>query len=242
MPQSPTKSHPSGFDRFFKLVIAPYLEQNFPLDAAKNSAEVDRLLTLVLQKYSDVPADKWQKAGPTGMLLRPDPYPHPKTFGDLASSLLFELKNIAPGKTAPDITGTDAEGKTFRLSDYKGKVVLLTFSADWCGSCVDMYPMERNLVKKFHDKPFALLSVSEDEKVDTLRASLASGEITWPCWYDGEDGKIRNAWNCRGCPHLFLLDDQQVIQDMLIDRFSSEQDFEQTIESVDQKDSTTKMP
>ena len=98
-----------------------------------------------------------------------------------------------------------------------------------------MYPMERNLVNKFRNKPFALLSVSEDEKVDTLRASLASGQITWPCWYDGEDGKIRNAWNCRGCPHLFLLDDQQVIQDMLIDRFSSEEDFEQTIESLIKK-------
>jgi thiol-disulfide isomerase/thioredoxin len=137
------------------------------------------------------------------MLLRPDPYPHPKTFGDLASSLLFELKNIAPGKTAPDIIGTDADGKTFRLSDYKGKVVLLTFSADWCGSCVELYPMERKLVEKFRNKPFALLSVSEDEKIDTLRASLASGEITWRCWYDGEDGKSATPGTAAAAPTYF---------------------------------------
>jgi peroxiredoxin len=226
------KSHPTDFDRYWKLVLAPYIEKNFPIDREQNSAEVERLLNLVVDKYSDVPADKWQQTGPYRILLGPQPYPHPKTFGDLAHALLFQLKNIIPGKPAPDIVGTDANGNRFRLSDYRGKVVLLTFSANWCGNCVELYPMERELVRKFRDKPFAMLSVSEDETIDTLRASISDGEITWRCWWDGEDGVIRNAWNCRGVPQVFILDHNQILQDANITRLSSQQEFEDVIASL----------
>ncbi len=44
---------------------------------------------------------------------------------------LFEMRNLAVGKTAPEIEGEDIEGKTFKLSDYRGKVVLLDFWGDW---------------------------------------------------------------------------------------------------------------
>ena len=40
---------------------------------------------------------------------------------------LFEIRNLSVGKEAPDIEGEDQEGKRFKLSDYRGKVVLLDF-------------------------------------------------------------------------------------------------------------------
>ena len=49
------------------------------------------------------------------------------TVGDKAKAELFEIRNLAIGKTAPDIEGVDQDGKKFKLSDYKGKVVLLDF-------------------------------------------------------------------------------------------------------------------
>ena len=49
------------------------------------------------------------------------------TVADKAKSELFEIRFLAIGKTAPDIEGEDQDGKKFRLSDYKGKVVLLDF-------------------------------------------------------------------------------------------------------------------
>jgi hypothetical protein len=54
-----------------------------------------------------------------------------ETFGKSASAELFELRNLAVGKTAPEITGTDIDGKPMKLSDFKGKVVLLDFWGDW---------------------------------------------------------------------------------------------------------------
>lgn len=53
------------------------------------------------------------------------------TVGDRAKLELFELRNLRVGKTAPDIAGEDLDGVKFKLSDYRGKVVVLSFWGDW---------------------------------------------------------------------------------------------------------------
>jgi hypothetical protein len=53
------------------------------------------------------------------------------TLGELARRQLFEWRDLQPGKPAPEITGEDIDGKSLRLSDYKGKVVLLDFWGHW---------------------------------------------------------------------------------------------------------------
>ena len=50
---------------------------------------------------------------------------HPRTFH------LFEIEHLQVGCTAPDIAGVDVEGAAFKLSDYRGKVVLLDFWGFW---------------------------------------------------------------------------------------------------------------
>jgi hypothetical protein len=53
------------------------------------------------------------------------------TLGDYAKAELFELRHLRVGKVAPDIEGEDLDGVKFKLSDYRGKVVLLDFWGDW---------------------------------------------------------------------------------------------------------------
>jgi hypothetical protein len=53
------------------------------------------------------------------------------TVGEKAKGELFELRNLSIGKTAPEIEGEDADSKKFKLSDYRGKVVLLDFWGNW---------------------------------------------------------------------------------------------------------------
>ena len=211
--------------------MTPYLEK-YPYDQAHVSAEIDRLLTTVVEEYSDVAAVDWKLGGPGRTLLLTEAYPQPKTYGQLANALQFELKKLVPGKRAPDIAGADAEGKEFRLSDYRGKVVLLTFSAEWCGACLELYPVQRKLVEKYRDEPFVLLSVMRDEAIDTLQSALASGKITWRCWWDGMQGPIHAAWNSPGAPTLFLLDHEGVIQDARLNRYTSQEEFEQAISAL----------
>ena len=53
------------------------------------------------------------------------------TTGDVARNMLNEIRNLGIGKTAPEVSGEDIDGKTFKLTDYRGKVVVLDFWGDW---------------------------------------------------------------------------------------------------------------
>ena len=54
-----------------------------------------------------------------------------RSVGEAADAELFEIRHLQPGKAAPEIAGEDIDGKAFKLSDYRGKVVLLDFWGDW---------------------------------------------------------------------------------------------------------------
>jgi peroxiredoxin len=66
-------------------------------------------------------------------------------------------------KKAPDFTLKDANGAAVKLSDYRGKVVLLNFWATWCGPCKIEIPWFMEFEQKFKDRGFAVLGVSMDE-------------------------------------------------------------------------------
>jgi hypothetical protein len=53
------------------------------------------------------------------------------TIADQVAGELFEIRNLAIGKTAPDIVADDLDGKSFKLSEYRGKVVVLDFWGNW---------------------------------------------------------------------------------------------------------------
>jgi cytochrome c biogenesis protein CcmG/thiol:disulfide interchange protein DsbE len=65
---------------------------------------------------------------------------------------------------APDFALKDADGRTVRLSDYRGKVVLLDFWATWCGPCKIEIPWFMELERQNKDRGFAVLGVSMDDE------------------------------------------------------------------------------
>lgn len=73
------------------------------------------------------------------------------------------VKPIKDRKPAPDFALKDSNGATVKLSDYKGKVVLLNFWATWCGPCKIEIPWFIDFEQKFKDRGFAVLGVSTDE-------------------------------------------------------------------------------
>lgn len=159
--------------------------------------EADALLERVVAEFADVR----------------DWYTPNRTIGAVAEGELFAARNLTVGKVAPEVEGKDHESKPFALSDYRGKVVVLTFSANWCGPCVGMYPEERELVKTHEGDPFALVSVNSDAELGTLKESIASGEITWRCWWDGGmDGPITTRWGVIAIPAVFVLDQSGTIR------------------------------
>ncbi len=76
-----------------------------------------------------------------------------------------------------------------------------------------MYPQERELAARHARQPFALVSVNTDPSVDSLRQSIARGEITWRCWWDGGmTGPITTRWGILSFPSIFVLDRAGVIR------------------------------
>jgi thiol-disulfide isomerase/thioredoxin len=113
-----------------------------------------------------------------------------------------------------EIEGTDLNGKKMKLSDFRGKVVVLDFWADWCGYCRQMYPQERQMVQRLKDQPFALVGVNCDEdKGQALRAVQKDG-LSWQSWWDGDRTveRIANRWQVESLPTIYVLDHKGIIR------------------------------
>ncbi|MCI0639112.1 MAG: TlpA family protein disulfide reductase [Gemmataceae bacterium] len=126
---------------------------------------------------------------------------------------LFELRFLAEGKVAPEIDGVDLEGRRMKLSDYRGKVVLIDFWGDWSSPCRGMYATKRKLLEKFKDQPFVILGVNGDER-DKVKKVLETQKLVSPTWSDQptRNGPIAKSWNVNGWPTVYLLDDKGVIR------------------------------
>jgi peroxiredoxin len=87
--------------------------------------------------------------------------------------------NIAVGQPAPDISLPNPEGKVLKLSDLKGKIVLLDFWASWCGPCRRANPSVVAAYNKFNKKGFEIYSVSLDKDRDRWTDAIAADHLDW---------------------------------------------------------------
>jgi peroxiredoxin len=143
------------------------------------------------------------------------------TLGDRASAELFELLQLIPGKTAPEIARADLDGAKFKLSDYRGSVVLLVFWASWCGPCMAEVPHERALLlDRFKGKPFAIVGVNGDEDPAAARRAIANHHIAWRSFSNGPEGAygpINSAWNVRFLPTVYVIDHRGTIRHVALE-------------------------
>ena len=124
------------------------------------------------------------------------------------------MQNLIAGKPAPEIDGVDFDGKPLKLSDYRGKVVVLVFWGTWCGPCMREVPHERALAERLKDKPFAVLGVNCDDDKQAAVNAIKSERMTWPNWHDGApgEGPIAKRYHIRGYPSVFVIDGQGIIR------------------------------
>jgi thiol-disulfide isomerase/thioredoxin len=110
------------------------------------------------------------------------------------------------GPTITDFSGKTADGKTFRLSDYKGKVVLLNFWATWCGPCIEEMPDLIKLQEKYGEKGFVVVGLSADDTFDDAIQFAKEKSVNYPILDKEATGKVSDlVGGVKGLPTSFLL-------------------------------------
>ena len=126
----------------------------------------------------------------------------------------YTIMNSPAGRTgigsmAPELAFPDPDGNIRKLSDLRGKVVLIDFWASWCGPCRRESPNVRNVYQKYHDQGFEVFSVSLDRDANSWKKAIKDDQLVWPNhvsdlkYWSSEAAAI---YGVRSIPAMFLLD------------------------------------
>ena len=135
-------------------------------------------------------------------------------LGEQAAGARFRLRNLEVGCTVPEIVGEDIDGKPMKLSEFRGKVVVISFWATWCGPCMGMVPGEKALVERMRGRPFVLIGVNGDDDRGQAKAVSVKEGINWRSFWEGgrqEGTPVR--WAIDGWPTVYLIDAKGMIRD-----------------------------
>ena len=134
-------------------------------------------------------------------------------------------------KLAPDFALKDINGKTVKLSDYRGKVVLLDFWATWCGPCRLEIPWFMEFERKYKDRGFAVLGVSmDDDGWDSIKPFVKELEMNYRVVL-GDDKTGDQYGGIEALPTAFLIDRDGRVAIKHVG-LSSRRDFEDGIEKL----------
>ena len=141
---------------------------------------------------------------------------------------------IRVGQTVPDIKWTQTDGKTVSIKDLRGKVVMLQFTASWCGVCRREMPfIERDIWQKHKDnKEFYLVGIDRDEPKATVEAFAKQTGVTYPLALDpGADLFAKFALRESGITRNVLVDRDGKI--VMTTRLYNEKEFQLLVKKID---------
>lgn len=144
-----------------------------------------------------------------------------KTLTLLAAMALgVAAQAVEVGKSAPDFTATDINGKTVKLSDYKGKIVVIESYNSDCPFCNNQYKTGamQALQKDLAAKGVVWLLVNSvnpnnpsHRTPEQAKAEMADKKIVATAWIDDGSGAVGHLYNMKTTPHMFVIDKDGVL-------------------------------
>ena len=142
---------------------------------------------------------------------------------------------VRVGEMAPDFTITLTDGKQVSLSSLRGKVVMLQFTASWCGVCRKEMPfIEKDIwLKHKNNVDFALIGIDRDEPLDKVLAFAKSTGVTYPLGLDpGADIFAKYALRESGITRNVLIDKEGKI--VKLTRLYNEEEFASLVRAINE--------
>ena len=142
---------------------------------------------------------------------------------------------VRVGDIAPELEMELTDGQKVKLSDLRGKVVMLQFTASWCGVCRKEMPfIESDIWQKHKANPnFALYGVDRDEPVETVKAFAEKTGVTYPLALDpGADHFAKYADRKAGITRNVLIDKTGKI--VMLTRLYNEEEFASLCKKIDE--------
>ena len=124
---------------------------------------------------------------------------------------------LVVGKDAPDFSLPDLQGKSQRLSDYRGKVIFLNFWATWCKPCKEEMPSMQVLWENLKKEDFVMLAVSMDRVTTTkdIPPFVENLKLTFPVLTDSW-GQTDKRYKLMGVPETYIIDQSGVLREKVI--------------------------
>ena len=142
---------------------------------------------------------------------------------------------VKVGQQAPDFIIKLTDGNTVRLSDLRGKIVMLQFTASWCGVCRKEMPfIEKDIWQKHkNNTDFYLIGIDRDEPLEVVKNFAKSTGVTYPLGLDPGAGiYVKYALKESGITRNVLIDKEGKI--IKLTRLFNEHEFTELVKSIDQ--------
>ena len=142
---------------------------------------------------------------------------------------------VRVGDIAPEMEMELTDGQKVKLSELRGKVVMLQFTASWCGVCRKEMPfIEKDIWQKHKANPnFALLGIDRDEPIETVKAFAEKTGVTYPLALDpGADHFAKYAERKAGITRNVLVDKEGKI--VMLTRLYNEEEFAALCKKIDE--------
>jgi len=124
-------------------------------------------------------------------------------------------KKAAKGQPAPDFALKDIDGKAWRLSDLKGKVILLNFWATWCDSCKEENPSFQKLIESQKENAnFAAVTILYNDSAQNALAYMKNNNLRFNVLMD--DRKTSVDYGITGVPETFLISKKGIVTNKII--------------------------